>query len=126
MGSIAYVITGSRRASECRGQGTGMENRTEMEIELYISALLCFFCLLSVRISQNVLPLCPLKSFRLMERIQLQHTDMEALRMKRKQKNKTVVFDDLAASCPTLLYHTAARFVFCLAISCFILESNSS
>lgn len=42
LGSIACVITGSRRASECRGQGTGMENRTGTEIELYTSALLCF------------------------------------------------------------------------------------
>lgn len=39
LGSIASVITGSRRASECRGQGTGMENRTGMEIEPHTSAV---------------------------------------------------------------------------------------
>lgn len=50
LGTITRVITGSSRASECRGQGTRMENRTEMEIDL--SALLCFFCLYSVCISR--------------------------------------------------------------------------
>lgn len=49
LGTIACVITGSRRLSECRGQGTGMENSTGMEIET--CALLCFFCLYSVSIN---------------------------------------------------------------------------
>lgn len=54
LGTIARVITGNRRVSECRGQGTGMENRTGIEIETCASALLCFFCLYSVSISRGL------------------------------------------------------------------------